>query len=66
MTGNELIVTLDDNGRGFDIASKPAKASRGLSNIRSRASLIDADVQWAPRQEGGTIFTLRKPGTTKD
>jgi hypothetical protein len=29
-------------------------------NIRSRASLIDADVHWLNQAEGGTLFTLRR------
>ena len=37
----------------------------GLANIRSRASLIEADASWARREGGGTIFTLRKPAAAR-
>jgi signal transduction histidine kinase len=55
----ELVIELEDNGRGFD-ADKPGKVGRGLTNIRSRASLIEASVNWSAMPEGGTVFTLRK------
>jgi signal transduction histidine kinase/sugar lactone lactonase YvrE len=58
----ELIVSIEDNGQGFDLRNNgAAKTGRGLANIRSRASLIEADARWSKRQEGGTLFTLRKP-----
>ena len=55
----ELLITVEDNGFGFDV-SKLAKMGRGLTNIRSRASLIDAEVAWSRAGEGGTLFLLRK------
>jgi signal transduction histidine kinase len=58
-----LVITLDDDGRGFDAES--AHQGRGLSNIRSRASLIGAQVEWRRRDEGGTRFTLRKARETR-
>jgi signal transduction histidine kinase len=58
-TSGDLIIELEDDGRGFD-GSKLGKAGRGLANIRSRASLIEARVNWSVRPEGGTLFTLRK------
>jgi len=54
----EFIIELEDNGRGFD-TSKAQKAGRGLNNIRSRASLIEASVEWRSRPEGGMLFTLQ-------
>lgn len=63
---SELIVLLEDNGQGFDSKNNgAAKTGRGLANIRSRASLIEADARWSKRQEGGTIFTLRKPAAAR-
>ncbi|HKV41064.1 MAG TPA: ATP-binding protein, partial [Blastocatellia bacterium] len=55
-----FVVTLRDNGHGFDMAGKSRKLGRGLNNIRSRASLIDADVDWSSSPGGGTVFTLVK------
>jgi signal transduction histidine kinase/streptogramin lyase len=56
----DFIIQLEDNGRGFDITSKSARAGRGLTNIRSRASLIEADACWTSGRSGGTLFVLRK------
>lgn len=58
-TNGDLLIELEDNGCGFDV-SKPGKVGRGLTNIRSRASLIEARVNWSALPGGGTIFTLRK------
>lgn len=55
-----LVVALEDDGRGFDAGSKHEKTGRGLGNMRSRASLIDAEIEWRARDGGGTVFTLRK------
>ncbi|MBX7221011.1 MAG: hypothetical protein K1Y36_13770 [Blastocatellia bacterium] len=56
----ELVISIEDDGRGFDLLSQRVTSGRGLSNIRSRASLIDAEVIWENRPGGGTAFTLRK------
>jgi signal transduction histidine kinase len=53
-----LEITVEDDGRGFDV--RAAAAGRGLANVRSRASLIGADVEWSARPGGGTIFRLRQ------
>jgi signal transduction histidine kinase len=59
-----FVVLLEDNGRGFDSERargfEPIKVGRGLGNIRSRASLIEADIDWKTSRNGGTIFSLRK------
>jgi len=55
-----LWIELADNGGGFDASRANGKTGRGLTNIRSRASLIDAEVQWQPGDESGTVFRLRK------
>jgi signal transduction histidine kinase len=56
--GRWFVATLEDDGIGFDPIR--ARAGRGLGNIRSRASLIEARVDWQPRPGGGTVFRLRK------
>jgi hypothetical protein len=53
---------LDDDGRGFTPRAEAIAAGRGLANIRSRASLIDAEAEWRARPGGGTVFSLRKRG----
>jgi signal transduction histidine kinase len=59
-----FVLTIEDNGHGLDPRDKKRKQGRGLANIRARASLIDADVSWRKGQSGGTLFTLRKLGTS--
>ncbi|HET8676245.1 MAG TPA: two-component regulator propeller domain-containing protein [Blastocatellia bacterium] len=61
----ELTVSIKDDGQGFDPKTNGAKTGRGLANIRSRASLIEADASWAKSEGGGTIFTLRKPAAAR-
>jgi signal transduction histidine kinase/ligand-binding sensor domain-containing protein len=58
--GGDFLLEIEDNGSGFDLA-RPEKRGRGLANIRSRASLIEAEANWHRRPEGGTLFCLRKP-----
>ncbi|MEP6925881.1 MAG: two-component regulator propeller domain-containing protein [Pyrinomonadaceae bacterium] len=54
----DFVLTIEDDGREFE---PPIHAKgRGLANIRARASLIEAEISWAGRLDGGTIFTLRK------
>ncbi len=52
-------IELQDNGRGFDPGCR-VSMGRGLANIRSRASLILAEVEWSGRPGGGTTFTLQR------
>jgi signal transduction histidine kinase len=52
-------IELEDNGSGFDVGCR-VSMGRGLANIRSRASLIQAEVEWSGGRGGGTIFTLQR------
>lgn len=66
---DEFLLTLEDNGRGFDTDKKKTPGGRGLASIRARASMIDAQVRWQPlsaEEGGGTRFTLRKPRAHAD
>ncbi|HEV2765815.1 MAG TPA: ATP-binding protein, partial [Pyrinomonadaceae bacterium] len=56
----EFVLTLEDDGRGFDHDNRSARRGRGLSNIRARASIIEAAVRWHKRDARGTVFMLRK------
>jgi signal transduction histidine kinase len=51
---------IEDDGRGFDRSEAKKKPGRGVANITARASMIDAEVEWAKRDGGGTVFTLHK------
>ncbi|MEK6303770.1 MAG: ATP-binding protein, partial [Acidobacteriota bacterium] len=52
---------LEDNGRGFDCEAGSSGTGRGLVNIRTRASLLEAEAVWSRRPEGGTLFTIFGP-----
>ncbi len=52
---------IEDNGSNSFDPKSVTKTGRGLSNIKSRASLIKAEVAWRRLSDGGTLFTLYKP-----
>ncbi|NLE77322.1 MAG: GAF domain-containing sensor histidine kinase [Chloroflexi bacterium] len=64
----ELVVTVRDDGQGFDLASVERdydkRGSFGLLNMRERAMLIDGKVAIESKTSGpdrGTVVTLRAP-----
>ena len=56
---DNFTLTVEDDGDGFDDANFTKKAGRGLTNIRTRADLINAQIAWQPNSPRGTIFILR-------
>ena len=60
-----FLLMIEDNGRDFEPHDGKRKQGRGLANIRARASLIEAEVNWKKRSGGGTEFTLRKESAVK-
>lgn len=59
--GDEVLVTIDDNGHGFDVDyAMGESAGRGLHNQQRRAQAIDGAVSWTSGS-AGTRFTLRLP-----
>jgi signal transduction histidine kinase/ligand-binding sensor domain-containing protein len=56
----EFSLTIEDDGCEFEIAEANRGKGRGLANMRARASLIDAEVSWARRETGGTVFQLKR------
>lgn len=62
---NSFVFKLEDNGREFAMSGRKRKEGRGLSNIRARASLIEAEVSWSKREGGGTVFILSKADAVK-
>lgn len=57
----DFTLEIEDNGQGFDV-ERAEKRGRGIANIRSRASLIEAEASWTKQPHGGTLFTLRRSG----
>jgi len=54
----EFSLNIRDNGRVFQPDGKMQKG-RGVSNIRSRANLINGQVEWKESRRGGNVFSLR-------
>ncbi len=58
LDGGVLSIALDDDGVGFEDTGPSGSRGRGLVNMRSRASMIGADVRWSKLRDGGTRFLL--------
>ncbi len=61
---NVLIVTLKDNGRGFD--QKKGKKGIGHKNITSRVNKLKGDWRLESKPGKGTLVTLELPYTLKE
>lgn len=59
----ELKLKIRDDGKAFH-PDDSLKKGRGITNIRSRANLINADVDWRESSKGGNVFLLRIGNTT--
>jgi signal transduction histidine kinase len=57
--GGEFVLSIEDDGTNFTPAGDTPKG-RGISNIKSRAALIKAEIAWLESRTGGTIFQLKK------
>ena len=57
---SEFELSIADDGRGFDEGDAKKPSGRGVANIRARASMIDADVEWKKQNGGGTVFRLNR------
>jgi signal transduction histidine kinase len=57
---NSVVVTVTDNGAGFDVAQALASAGKGLGNQLRRAESIGADIHW-DSSKSGTCVSLRLP-----
>ncbi len=56
---NNLVMIVEDNGRGFGESSK--RDGIGLTNITSRINTVDGEVTWEPGPQQGTVATVRVP-----
>ena len=57
---NKLVLSVEDNGRGFVPLPLGQGSGRGLNNLRERARAIGAEVDWlSSRFSSGTRFELR-------
>jgi two-component system sensor histidine kinase UhpB len=57
--GDQIVLSVEDNGIGFDEQQVILRGGRGLHNIRERARAIGARVAWSPsRFSTGSRFEL--------
>ena len=54
-----FVLLIKDDGTTFN-PNKISSKGRGIANIKSRAALIEAEIEWRESDGGGTIFTLKK------
>jgi len=60
----DLVIEIKDDGIGFD-PQNTNKSGHGISNIRTRANLIGAQVSWGDANPG-CLFKVIMSGTIKD
>lgn len=57
--GKELAVLVEDDGKGFDLASKPE--GNGLKNIHSRVNYLKGSIEWQSKPGDGTSVLIHLP-----
>ncbi|TXT39825.1 MAG: integral membrane sensor signal transduction histidine kinase [Comamonadaceae bacterium] len=57
---NQVVVTITDNGPGFDVAQALHSGGKGLGNQLRRAESIGAEIGWS-RTASGSCVSLRLP-----
>ncbi|MCC6582952.1 MAG: sensor histidine kinase [Chitinophagales bacterium] len=58
---NQLILTVEDNGTGFDINNIKKSKGVGLSNIQSRINFLKGNLEIESKQDIGTSFYITIP-----
>jgi ligand-binding sensor domain-containing protein len=56
-----ISITVEDDGKGFDVSSEASGSRHGLSNMRARAVALGADLGVDSRTAGGTRIVLIVP-----
>ncbi|MDA8328222.1 MAG: PAS domain-containing protein [Betaproteobacteria bacterium] len=59
--GNDVVVTVTDNGQGFSLAQAQKNGGKGLFNQMRRAESIGAEISLDSNNDVGTCLTLRLP-----
>jgi signal transduction histidine kinase len=61
--GDEWVLEVRDDGRGFDVGAVAARGRRnfGLQFMRERAELIEGRLDVRSRPDGGTVVRLAIP-----
>ncbi len=57
----ELDVTIEDNGKGFDLSTLNEKAGIGISNMQKRIQFLKGDIHWDSVPGKGTTVVMNVP-----
>ena len=60
-TNNEIDITVEDNGIGFDMALLEPNEGIGLKNIKSRVDFLNGQLDIDSRPGGGTVIAFYIP-----
>lgn len=60
LTGSEIALTIEDDGRGL-IGANPGRPSLGMVGMRARARHIGGDLDVISKPEGGVRLSVRAP-----
>jgi signal transduction histidine kinase len=63
-TDGELVVVIEDNGRGFDPLTTPPSTADGLGNMRERLKALGGTCEVSSAVGKGTTISLRMPVRT--
>ncbi len=58
---NEISVTIEDNGKGFDTSDKSKYDGIGLKNITTRVDYLKGTVEWDSAPGRGTVVSIHIP-----
>jgi two-component system NarL family sensor kinase len=58
-----ISMTIEDNGKGFDVADTENSKGLGLKNIRSRIEFLQGDVDFSSTIGQGTLLAIHIPTT---
>lgn len=58
---NELNITIEDNGKGFDFNLAMKKNGLGLKSINSRVDYLDGTIDWDSQLNTGTTINISIP-----
>jgi signal transduction histidine kinase len=59
--GGDLVLSIEDDGRGFDPADRPRPGHLGLANLRDRATAAGGRLEVASEPGNGTRIIFRVP-----
>lgn len=65
-TGHDVLLSVQDDGIGFDPAEVREKPGLGFSSMRERARLIHGEFSVSSQPERGTIINVKVPLTRKE